>query len=137
MKRNEIEQLLSGPDSPYDLSLDIASGQRIETGDMEHPDLEFEESTVVPVKRLLLHRMRCRALGGDGTSRPVDVVRVVGVLNTGEEVEVLRRASVQDDDPGDHVCGACGRPLPADLCAIRLVNGQPFHEGCVEEDEDA
>lgn len=137
MKRAEIERLLSGADSPYDLSLDIASGQRIETGDLEHPDLEFDAVEVLPLKRMLLHRLRCRALGGDGTARAVDVVRVVGVLNSGEEVEVLRRASVADDDPGDHVCAACGRELPADRGAIREVDGLVYHEGCIEEDEDA
>lgn len=125
-------ELLGSSAAPHELSLDLSAGS-ILSAPAPFPSAEVVSNDSAPVRQLVYQTLRLRARPVDDPDAPAEEVilgRLVAVLDSGAEVEILRDALPADvDDPEVDTsrCESCGGPILSGE-KFQKHDGKAYHD---------
>jgi hypothetical protein len=128
-----FHEILSSSSCPFEFSLKLKKKDRF-PGKPPYPQLIVLDNVVTHVREIQWQMIKVRAsVPESGKMEDVQIMRLVAVLEGGEEVEMQRvalPADVVQEMPVDPTrCGACGGKIPPGAATVK--DGVSYHWTCL------
>jgi len=129
----KYHEMMGSDECPYQLSLDLEKGTQF-PGKPPYPQLTVVSNETAHVRELRWQNLVVKAMLPEiGKREDVRIMRLVAVLEGGEEIELSRVALpadvVEELPPDPTTCASCGCKIP--IGAGVLVERKYYHHGCV------